>query len=227
MNATVNPSPPGFGLDLELETLISQQLVGRGIEDQRVLAAFRRVPRAAFVPDYFHHKMYLDDYLPIGLGESIAPAYVTARMLQELRLVEGARVLEIGTGTGFQTALLAKLAAEVHTVEMKPELSARARKLLLSDLGITNVHFHVSDGFHGWSEAAPFDGIVVGCAVDDPPWPLVGQLRQGAKLVIPVGDKRQVLRVVTRTGFGAEAETVAEDVFQSKLSRMQGEIDEL
>lgn len=220
---------PGDHLvDLDLETMISQQLVGRGITDQRVIAAFRKVPRKAFVPDYLHQKTYLDVELPIGLGQTISPPYIAARMLQELQLPPGGgRVLEVGTGSGFQTALLSTIVERVVTLEISPELSARARKLLVDDLGLNNVEFHVADGFHGWSEAAPFDGIVVNAAAEEePPWPLVGQLRDGARLVIPVGERGGELHVVKRVDL--EEETVVHSLvgITGRFSMLKGEAED-
>ncbi|PKN57099.1 MAG: protein-L-isoaspartate O-methyltransferase [Deltaproteobacteria bacterium HGW-Deltaproteobacteria-14] len=221
---------PGESLvDLDLETMISQQLVGRGITDQRVLAAFRRVPRKAFVPDYLHQKTYLDVELPIGLGQTISPPYIAARMLQELRLpASGAgRVLEVGTGSGFQTALLATIAQKVVTIEIAPELSARARKLLVDDLGIHNVEFHVGDGFNGWSESAPFDGIVVNAAAEDEaPWPLIGQLRDGARLVIPIGERGRELQVILRKDMDEVMTVLPLGAFAGRFTMLKGEAEE-
>ncbi|TNF22382.1 MAG: protein-L-isoaspartate O-methyltransferase [Deltaproteobacteria bacterium] len=220
---------PGDSLvDLELETMISQQLVGRGITDQRVLAAFRKVPRKAFVPDYLHQKTYLDVELPIGLGQTISPPYIAARMLQELQLPPGGgRVLEVGTGSGFQTALLSTMVDKVVTIEIAPELSARARKLLVDDLGLGNVEFHVGDGFHGWSEAAPFDGIVVNAAAEEePPWPLVGQLREGARLVIPIGERGAELHVVRRNDFDEEVVVHTLGAFAGRFAMLKGEAED-
>jgi len=194
-------------LDFELETMISQQLVSRGVSDQRVLSAFRAVPRKTFAPDYLESKAYADVELPIGLGQTIAPPYISARMLQELNPLAGGRVLEIGTGSGFVTALLARLAKTVYTVEYLPELAARARKTLHTVLGITNIQFHVGDGFYGWSDQAPFDAIIVNAAAQSVPDPLIGQLRAGGRLVIAIGTAEgvpQELHVVERTEDGRD-----------------------
>ncbi|MCA9516373.1 MAG: protein-L-isoaspartate(D-aspartate) O-methyltransferase [Myxococcales bacterium] len=215
------------GIDLAVETMISQQLVGRGIDDSRVIAAFRRIPRRMFVPDYLEHKTYLDDYLPIGLGQTISPPYVTARMIQEMRLPDNARVLEVGTGSGYQTALLSTIAREVHTIEIRPELAARARRLLLDGMGIGNIEVHVGDGFQGWSEGAPYDAIVVNAAVaEEAPWPLVGQLRDGARLVVPVGLRTQRLHVVVRDGYDEDVTVLDEAAYAGKLLPLEGEAEE-
>ena len=189
--------------DFELEEMVQQQLVSRGVHDQRVIAVFREVPRTAFVPNYLHNRMYGDERLPIGLGQTISPPYVSARMLQSLELKDSSRVLEVGTGSGYQTAMLSRLAAEVMTIECLPELSARARKLLVDDMGMENVTFLVGDGYQGWSDRAPFDAIIVNASVEEVPWPLQGQLRTKGRLVIPLGDKEQRL-VVMRRAKGAD-----------------------
>lgn len=210
-------------IDLAIEGVI-QRLVNRGIHDQTVLKVFRRVSRKTFVPDYLHHRAYGDDSLPIGLGQTISPPYAVARLLQEAKVSGASRVLEIGTGSGYQTALLAAMVGTVYTVELLPELSARARKVLCDDLGVTNVQFRVADGFQGWSDEAPFDAIVVNCAADEVPWPLIGQLKVGARLAIPIGDKEQTLRVVLRKdAFEEEEIDLGAEALGGVFSRMSGE----
>jgi len=178
-------------LDFALESMIQQQLVSRGIRDQAVIRAFRKVDRKAFVPEYLHHQAYLDEVLPIGLGQTISSPHVIARVLAGLDLGERrGRVLEVGTGSGYQTSLLSVLADTVYSIEVLPELSARARRALCDGLGLDNVVFRVGDGYRGWSDAAPFDGIAVNCWAPEPPPPLVGQLREGGRLVLPVPEDR-------------------------------------
>ncbi|MFO0749242.1 MAG: protein-L-isoaspartate O-methyltransferase [Myxococcota bacterium] len=216
-------------LDFELETMISQQLVSRGVTDQRVLSAYRAVPRRAFAPDYLESKAYADVELPIGLGQTIAPPYVSARMLQELAPPDGGRVLEIGTGSGFVTALLARLCKTVYTVEYLPELAARARKTLLQVLGIPNIQFHVGDGYYGWSDQAPFDAIIVNASALVVPEPLTGQLRSGGRLVMAVGGEEgvpQELHVIQRTDDEDELRVIPASVFGGHLPRLQGEAEE-
>lgn len=191
--------------DFALETMISQQLVGRGVHDERVLGAFREVPRKLFVPDYLEMKAYSDLDLPIGLGQTMSTPYAIARMLSELQLSPHHRVLEVGTGSGFMTALLSRLVKDVCTVEVLPELAARARKMLLQQMALPNVSFLVGNGHGGWSEKAPFDAIVVSAATDEVPETLLGQLREGGRLVIAIGDEvRQALRIVERDEAGDE-----------------------
>jgi len=214
-------------IDFELETMISQQLVGRGVTDQRVLTAFRQVPRKQFAPEYLESKAYSDGELPIGLGQTISSPYVMARMLQEVRLPENGRVLEIGTGSGFQAALLSKLVKTVYTVEVQPELAARARKMLVDIMGIQNVHFHVGDGFYGWSDQAPFDAIIVNGSAFEVPEPLIGQLRPGARLVMPIGETDQQLYIVDQTEDGeVETSVLPASEFKASLLMLQSESED-
>ena len=212
--------------DFELEEMVQQQLVSRGVHDQRVIGVFREVPRAAFVPDYLHNRMYGDEQLPIGLGQTISPPYVSARMLQSLGLKSGARVLEVGTGSGYQTAMLSKLATEVMTIEFLPELSARARKLLIDDMGVTNVTFLVGDGYQGWSDRAPFDAIIVNAAAEEVPWPLEGQLRSRGRLAMPIGDKEQRIVVLERPKGGGDPVECYTEPLATPFALMDGEAQE-
>lgn len=217
-------------IDIELETMISQQLVGRGLTDQRVLNAFRLVLRKQFAPDYLESKAYADVELPIGLGQTISAPYVMARMLEEVRLPEGGRVLEIGTGSGFQAALMSKLVKDVYSVEFLPELAARARKLLLQVMQIPNIHFHVGDGFYGWSDQAPFDAILVNGAAPEVPEPLIGQLREGARLVMPIAEHAeapQSLHIITRLEDGdIDTVVIPPERFGGQLVFLEGEFNE-
>lgn len=177
--------------------MVDEQLVARGIRDERVLAAMRRVPRHRFVPDAHRDEAYGDFPLPIGYGQTISQPYIVAFMTEALRVAPGSKVLEIGTGSGYQAAVLAELAGEVHTIEIVSPLAARAAALL-RELGYTNVHVRDGDGYLGWPEAAPFDGVMVTAAPDHVPPPLVEQLRPGGRLVIPVGVVEQDLIVYTK-----------------------------
>jgi protein-L-isoaspartate(D-aspartate) O-methyltransferase len=173
----------------------------RGITDERVLAAMERVPREAFVPPEFVPQALEDHPLPIGLGQTISQPYMVAAMSELLRLTPASRVLEIGTGSGFQTAILAELAAEVYTVEILAEfqIAARAR---LARLGYRNIHYRLSDGYDGWADFAPYEGILVTSAPEHVPPPLKVQLADGARLIIPVGPAGgdQILWQVQRQG---------------------------
>lgn len=179
-----------------------EELQAKGIRDLAVLKAFDEVPRHLFVPTGVQHRAYEDAPLPIGHGQTISQPFVHARYLELLALTGRETVLEIGTGSGFQTALLAKLADRVFTIERIPALAEMAREALKA-VGIEKVVQRVGDGSLGWPEFAPFDAILVGAASPDVPQPLVDQLAEGGKLLVPVGDKEeQVLLQVQRTPTG-------------------------
>ncbi|HVP19162.1 MAG TPA: protein-L-isoaspartate(D-aspartate) O-methyltransferase [Spirochaetia bacterium] len=181
--------------------MVKLQVENRDITDERVLDALRTVPRHAFVPQGSRATAYGDFPVPIGHGQTISQPYMVAFMTQALRLTGTEKVLEIGTGSGYQTAILAVLAANVYTVERIPALSASAEKAL-GLLGFTNVFFRTGDGGPGWPEQAPFDRILVTAAAPSVPTQLRGQLADNGILVVPVGDWRrsQVLVTVRRTG---------------------------
>ncbi len=157
------------------------------ITNPDVLAAIERVPRHRFVPEHLQAHAYDDRPLPIGLGQTISQPFVVALMTQALALTPETRVLEIGTGSGYQTAILAELAGAVYTIEVRPALQEQARRIL-ADLGYANIHFRVGDGWEGWPAEAPFPAIIVTAAA--PKWPqaLIAQLAEGGRMVIPVGD---------------------------------------
>jgi protein-L-isoaspartate(D-aspartate) O-methyltransferase len=166
--------------------MIAEQLIARGIQDERVLAAMRAVPRHEFVPAELRDRAYDDRPLPIGHGQTISQPYIVAFMTEALRVQPTDRVLEIGTGSGYQAAVLGKLAAKVYSIEIVEPLAERARADL-ARLGFTNVHVRAGDGYRGWPEAAPFDAVVVTCAPEHVPQPLVEQLQEGGRMIIPVG----------------------------------------
>ena len=183
--------------------MVDDQIEARGIRDPRVLAAMRKVPRERFVPPDVVPLAYADQPLPIGHGQTISQPYIVAYMSEALRVTNQSQVLEIGTGSGYQAAILGELAREVYTIELIPELAARARETLAS-LGYTNVHVRTGDGYLGWPDQAPFDAIMVTAAPDHVPQPLVDQLAVGGRLVIPVGDVDQEIRILTRTAAGIQ-----------------------
>ena len=175
--------------------MVSEQIVRRGVTSPRVLDAMRSVPRHRFVPTESQAYAYDDYPLPIGQGQTISQPYIVALMTQLLQLQGNEVVLEIGTGSGYQAAVLASIAKTVHSVEMLPELSGKAAKIL-GELGYSNIHLHVGDGSQGWPKAAPYLGILVTAAAPKPPQALLDQLADGGRLVIPVGDRgSQVLQV--------------------------------
>ena len=168
--------------------MIQQQLMTRGINDNRVLAAMAKVPREEFVPADERAAAYTDHPLPIGYDQTISQPYIVAFMTEQLQPKTNDRVLEIGTGSGYQAAILAGLVAEVYTIEIIEPLAKNA-EATLDRLGYKNVHVKVGDGYKGWPEHAPFDAIIVTAAPDHVPQPLVDQLKEGGRMIIPVGQR--------------------------------------
>lgn len=184
----------------ERNEMVDLDILRRDVQDERVLAAMRRVPRHVFVPEEQRPRAYLDTPLPIGCNQTISQPYIVAYMTQALELRGPERVLEIGTGSGYQTAILAELAADVYSIERWEELSRQAGRVL-AQLGYRNIHLRVGDGSLGWPEAAPFDAILVTAAAPEVPMALKEQLAEGGHLVVPVGDPRfQELLQLRRCG---------------------------
>ena len=183
------------------ENLIRNYIEGRGISDPLVLKAMREVPRHNFVPRKIVPKAYADTALPIGGGQTISQPYVVALMTASLKLGAHHRVLEIGTGSGYQSAVLAKIVSEVYTIEIKEKLHNKATRLLKT-LGFTNVKTRRGDGYFGWPEAAPFDAIMITAAVNHVPPPLLKQLKDGGLLILPLGNpfSYQNLTLVSKNG---------------------------
>jgi protein-L-isoaspartate(D-aspartate) O-methyltransferase len=182
------------------ERMVETQLSRRDIRDPRVLDAMRAVPRHLFVPPDAVDDAYGDHPVPIGFGQTISQPYIVAWMVEQLRLTLESRVLEVGAGCGYQTAILARLAGEVFAVEIIDALTARARETL-DYLGLTNVRLATRDGSLGWPQHAPFDAVVVAAAAPDVPSALVDQLADGGRLIVPVGGLEfQTLRLVQRHG---------------------------
>ncbi len=172
----------------ERKTMVARQLRARGISDNRILAAFEAVPRHLFVPEELRHLAYADCPHHIGFGQTISQPFIVAYMLQLLALMGTERVLEVGTGSGYQAAILARLVQEVHTVELIPELAKRAAHTL-TQLNITNVLIHIGDGSLGWSDCAPYDAIVVSAAAPSVPKSLLAQLADRGRMILPVGER--------------------------------------
>jgi protein-L-isoaspartate(D-aspartate) O-methyltransferase len=182
--------------------MVEDQLRRRDIVDERVLAAMERVPRELFVPLDLRGRAFDDAALPIGVGQTISQPYMVARILEELGLDGDERVLDVGTGSGYQAAVLAELADEVHTIERIPELAEQARRSL-SEAGYDRVQVHVGDGSRGLPEHAPYDAVAVAAAAPGFPQALYDQLRGGGRLVVPVGGRHgQRLEVIVRTPEG-------------------------
>ena len=192
--------------------MVTSQIAARGVADRAVLAAMRKVPRHEFVPAQVADMAYADRPLPIGERQTISQPYIVALMSELAALKPGARVLEIGTGSGYQAAVLSELGAKVYTVEIIAPLAERAAATL-TRLGYANVHTRIGDGYRGWPEAAPFDAIVVTAAPPAVPAPLKEQLKVGGRLVLPVGTYDQELRVITRTAQGWDERDVIPVLF--------------
>lgn len=175
--------------ELERERMVSEQLASRNIRDARVLSAMRSVPREKFVPPENRHLAYADGPLPIGQSQTISQPYIVALMTQLLELTGNENVLEVGTGSGYQAAVLSHLARSVHTIERHAPLARHAERIL-AHLGLENIHVHIGDGTQGLPEAAPFDAIIVTAAAPEVPRPLLKQLAESGRLVIPVGGRR-------------------------------------
>ena len=185
--------------------MTKRKLVLREVSDPRVLAAMEAVPRHRFVPAQYAEDAYGDHPLPIGYGQTISQPYIVALMTQLLELKGHEKVLEIGAGSGYQAAILSLLAREVYTVERIPQLAEKARERL-SELGYRNVHIRVGDGYEGWPEHAPYHAIIVTCAAEEIPPPLVEQLADGGRMVIPLGESGWSQRLVLVRKRGAELE---------------------
>ncbi|WP_425263978.1 protein-L-isoaspartate(D-aspartate) O-methyltransferase [Thermosulfurimonas dismutans] len=181
--------------------MVQTQIAARGIRDERVLSAMRKVPRHFFVEEALRDQAYADHPLPIGEGQTISQPYIVAFMTEALELKGHEKVLEVGTGSGYQTAILAELARWVYSIERYPRLLERARKIL-EELGYTNVILRLGDGTRGWPEAAPFEAIIVTAAGPKIPEPLLDQLAEGGRLVMPVGDEwsQYLVKVVKKGG---------------------------
>ncbi len=193
--------------------MVDEQIVGRGIKDERVLAALRKVPRHEFLPEAIRAMAYADNALPIGDSQTMSQPYMVALMTELLGLTGTERVLEIGTGSGYQAAVLAELCSKVYTVE-RIKMLAECARATLDRLGYKSVAIKVYDGTYGWKEMAPFDAIVVTAGSPDIPAPLVGQLKEGGRMIIPVGERfSQRLVKLIKSADGAVTESTVPCVF--------------
>ncbi|MBN1293067.1 MAG: protein-L-isoaspartate(D-aspartate) O-methyltransferase [Candidatus Latescibacteria bacterium] len=171
---------------LQRQRMVEQQIKARGVHNTEVLDAMLKVPRHRFVPESYRARSYDDNPLPIGEGQTISQPYIVAFMTEALEVNKSDRILEIGTGSGYQAAVLAELAAEVYTIELITELGERAIQIL-NDLNYKNIHVKIGDGFKGWPEEAPFDAVIITAAPEEIPSVLVEQLKDGGRMIVPVG----------------------------------------
>lgn len=199
--------------------MVETQIERRHIMDRQVLEAMRTVPRHLFVPREYRAEAYRDGPLPIGKGQTISQPYIVAIMTELLAIDSTSKVLEIGTGSGYQAAVLAEISDSVYTIEIIPELAQRADRLLDS-LGYVDIHVKAGDGYLGWPEAAPFDAIIVTAAAPRIPEPLVEQLKTGGRMVIPVGDFSQELMLLTKSDDGV----VEKSIIPVRFVPMTGEV---
>ncbi len=189
--------------------MVSVQIQSRGVKDRRVLEAMERVPRERFVPLREQAEAYADHPVPIGCGQTISQPFIVALMVAELRTRPGSRLLEVGTGCGYVAAVLAEMGCEVYTMDIVASLAIEATARL-RELGYRNVHTRCGDGWKGWAEAAPFDGIIVSAAPPSVPPALLEQLAEGGRLIIPVGEDHQELWAYQRTPGGFQGEELCE-----------------
>ena len=194
------------------EEMVETQIRARGIRNETVLNAMLKVDRHRFVPEEMHHLAYSDRPLPIGEGQTISQPYIVALMTELLELKKGDKVLEVGTGSGYQAAILGELTDDVYTIEIIESLARSAEKTL-NELGYGNIRVKVGDGYVGWEEFAPFDAIIVTCAPSHVPQPLLDQLKEGGRLVIPVGDYYQELKKITKVKGQIKSQSVIPVVF--------------
>ncbi|MEK7397762.1 MAG: protein-L-isoaspartate(D-aspartate) O-methyltransferase [Candidatus Poribacteria bacterium] len=186
-------------MDYEIlrKQMVDNQIISRGVQDKRVLSAMSKVPRHLFVGEDQQHEAYNDHPLPIGEDQTISQPYMVALMTELMRLDGSEKVLEIGTGSGYQTAILAELVKEVYTVEIVESLAITARRIL-DELGYKNIKFKIGDGYEGWEKYAPYNAIIVTCGPTNIPQPLIDQLAEGGKLVIPIGYGFQTLTILEK-----------------------------
>jgi protein-L-isoaspartate(D-aspartate) O-methyltransferase len=196
--ATADPAP-AQDWEKQRADMVHSQVAARGVKNERVLAALRKVPRHEFVPDDVRAQAYADRPLPIGEGQTISQPYIVGYMTEVIDPQPGHKVLEVGTGSGYQSAVLAELAGEVYTIELLPKLAEAARQRL-ERLGYKNVHVKAGDGYLGWPAKAPFDAVLVTCGAKEVPEPLFQQLKEGGRMVLPVGQPwgEQTLRLITK-----------------------------
>lgn len=187
------------------QQMLNEQIIARGIKDRSVIEAMSKVPRKEFVPEKSKQRAYADSPLPIGYGQTISQPYIVAFMTEAAMLDKNSKVLEIGTGSGYQSAILAKLSKDVFTIEVIEPLGEQVKEIF-KKLKYNNIHVRIGNGYEGWPEEAPFDAIIVTAAPKDIPTKLTKQLKLGGRMIIPVGEYSQELLRITRTKEGLETE---------------------
>lgn len=203
--------------------MVSYQIKNRGIKNKKILETMNSIPRHLFVPQKIREESYCDHPLPIGLNQTISQPYIVALMTNELQVKPYHKILEIGTGCGYQTSVLADLVAEVYSIEIIPEL-AKTAKQNLAQLNFKNIHLKNADGLSGWEEVAPFDGIIITAAPADIPTPLLKQLKPGGNMIVPVGTFFQSLLNITKNDAGKiEKKTIT----QVRFVPMTGEAEKI
>ncbi len=207
---------------IQRRKMVSEQIRRRGIREERLLNAMNSVPRHEFVPPEYRAKAYEDKPVPIGADTSISQPYIVALMTEALDLGEKETVLEIGTGSGYHTAILSRLARRVYTIEIDPKLGLKARRNL-ARLGYSNIELRVGDGYEGWPAAAPFDAIIVNAAAPRIPQPLIDQLRVGGRMVVPLGQFLQDLVILEKEEDGTVSQ---KGVAPVRLPEMTGEVQD-
>lgn len=207
------------------DEMIRTQLEQRGIDDKRVIEAFRTVPREEFTLPRYRDRAYDDIEVSFGFGETLDRPYEDALLLKSLALKPADRILEIGTGSGYLSAVVSRIVKEVYTIEIVPEIADFARKQI-ENLGYKNIHFKTGDGFLGWLEYAPFDAIVLSCSPAEVPEPLIGQLAEGGRLILPIGGTKKFQDIVLfkkKAGKFFEVEHLTPATFSPMKGKIQGE----
>ena len=191
----------------ERTNMVNEQIKARGISNNKLISALLKIPRHEFVPKEYRRYSYYDGPLPIGEGQTVSQPYIVALMTDLLDLKPGEKVLEIGTGCGYQTAILCELGCEVYTIEIIEGLGIRANELL-DNLGYRNVYFKIGDGYKGWEEKSPFDAIIVTASPHVLPKPLFDQLKTGGRMIIPIEEEHQELKLITKKKSGLTKERI-------------------
>lgn len=204
--------------------MVSQQLLWRGITDQKIIAAFTAVPREEFVLPEFRDRAYEDLEVPIGEGQTIDRPYEDAHMLTAMAIAPHDRILEVGTGSGYLATLMGRLARDVYTIEILAPLAHQAADRL-KRLGVTNVHVRAGDGFKGWTEVAPFDAIILTCSPDRVPEPLIGQLKEGGRIVLPLGGEKKFQEILLYRKEKGKI-VLVQHLFPATFAPMEGAIKE-